>query len=83
MFCQEAQASSRTEEWLGFSCEVVSTPGHTKVDKSFYFPELAILFSGDCLINGACGRILGGTVVEMFKSLRWISTRKYSHLWWT
>ena len=66
--------SSRIEEWLGFSCEVVSTPGHTKVDKSFYFPELAILFSGDCLINGACGRILEGTVVEMFKSLRWISS---------
>ncbi len=43
----------REEEWLGCRCEVVSTPGHMKVHKSFYFPELSLVFTGDTLINGA------------------------------
>ena len=65
--------SERDEEWLGSRCKVVSTPGHTKVHKSFYFPELGLVFTGDALINGACGRLLGGTAEELHGSLRWLA----------
>jgi hydroxyacylglutathione hydrolase len=59
----------RTETWLGTSCEVLATPVHMAVHKSFYFPELGVVFTGDALINGGCGRLLGGTAMELFDSL--------------
>lgn len=57
---------------LGTVCRSVSTPGHMAVHKSYHFPELKILFPGDTLINGACGRLLGGTAEQLFNSLQWI-----------
>ncbi|RKX46200.1 MAG: hydroxyacylglutathione hydrolase [Verrucomicrobia bacterium] len=55
---------------LGTVCRSISTPGHMAVHKSYYFPELNVLFTGDTLINGACGRLLGGTAEQLFSSLR-------------
>lgn len=60
--------------WLDTPCRVISTPGHTKIHKSFYFPELNIIFTGDVLINGGCGRLLGGTIDQLFNSLRKIAS---------
>ncbi len=57
-------------EMLGTSYRSISTPGHTYVHKVYYFPELAMLFAGDTLINGACGRILDGTAEQLFNSLQ-------------
>ncbi|NNJ70230.1 MAG: MBL fold metallo-hydrolase [Kiritimatiellales bacterium] len=57
-------------EVLGTSCRSVPTPGHTAVHKVYYFPELTMLFAGDTLINGACGRILDGTPEQLFSSLQ-------------
>ena len=55
---------------LGTLCRSISTPGHMAIHKTYYFPELGILFTGDTLINGACGRLLGGTAEQLFSSLR-------------
>ncbi len=55
---------------LGTVCRSISTPGHMAVHKIYHFPELGILFTGDTLINGACGRLLGGTAEQLFTSLR-------------
>ncbi len=55
---------------LGTVCRSISTPGHMAVHKIYYFPELNVLFTGDTLINGACGRLLGGTARQLFSSLR-------------
>lgn len=55
---------------LGTVCRSISTPGHMAVHKTYYFPELNVLFAGDTLINGACGRLLGGTAQQLFSSLR-------------
>lgn len=57
---------------LGTTCRSFSAPGHTAIHKCYHFPDLGILFSGDTLINGACGRILGGTVEQLFDSLQHI-----------
>ncbi len=55
---------------LGTVCRSISTPGHMAVHKCYHFPELGILFAGDTLINGACGRLLGGTAEQLFSSLQ-------------
>ena len=55
---------------LGTVCEAISTPGHMALHKCYHFPELGVLFTGDTLINGACGRLLGGTAEQLFSSLR-------------
>ncbi len=51
-------------------CQVISTPGHMAVHKCYHFPDLGVLFSGDTLINGACGRLLGGTMEQHYESFR-------------
>jgi len=53
--------------------EAIPVPGHTAEDTAFYFPEAAAVFTGDCLINGACGRPLGGTAAQLFDSLQRIA----------
>jgi hydroxyacylglutathione hydrolase len=55
---------------LGSACRSISTPGHMAVHKIYHFAKLGVLFAGDALINGACGRLLGGTAEQAFNSLR-------------
>ena len=59
---------------LGTVCRSISTPGHMAVHKTYHFPELGILFTGDTLINGACGRILDSTAEQLYASLRKIGS---------
>ena len=63
-------AAGREFKVLGTVCRSISTPGHMVVHKTYHFPELGILFTGDTLINGACGRILDGTAAQLLASLR-------------
>jgi hydroxyacylglutathione hydrolase len=62
------EAKERT--MLGTLCRSISTPGHMAVHKCYHFPQLGLLFSGDTLINGACGRLLGGIAEQLFDSLQ-------------
>ena len=55
---------------LDTECRVISTPGHSSIHKSFYFPDLKIVFTGDLLINGGCGRVIDGTIEKLFYSLK-------------
>ncbi len=52
--------------------EIFSAPGHTADGKMFYFPDAAALFTGDTLINGACGR--PSDMKALFQSLEKIKT---------
>ncbi len=49
--------------------ERIELPGHTDNDVGFYFPAAGVVFTGDCLIHGACGRVLGGSVEALYQSL--------------
>ena len=49
---------------------VVDTPGHTRGQINFFFPDGAVLLSGDTLFSLGCGRLIEGTPAEMFDSLR-------------
>jgi len=54
--------------------EILETPGHT-LDHISYFSkqEIPILFCGDTLFSGGCGRLFEGTPEQMFKSLNKLS----------
>ncbi len=49
---------------------VIETPGHTLGQINFYFPESALLFSGDTLFVMGCGRVFEGTMEQMYNSLQ-------------
>lgn len=48
------------------------TPGHTEGSASFYSAAEGVLFSGDTLLAGSCGRtdVAGGSPARMVQSLR-------------
>ncbi len=56
----------------GIRLETIHTPGHTEGSCCFYDEADGILFSGDTLFAGSCGRTdtLGGSPAKMKASLR-------------
>jgi hydroxyacylglutathione hydrolase len=63
---------SDTAEALGLSFEVIDVPGHTSGHIAFYTPNVngkPLLFCGDTLFSGGCGRLFEGTPGQMLTSL--------------
>ena len=60
---------------IGIDFEVIEIPGHTLDHLAFYSSNNKdpILFCGDTLFAGGCGRVFEGTFEQMFKSLKKIS----------
>ena len=60
---------------IGIDFEVIEIPGHTLDHLAFYSSnsEDPMLFCGDTLFAGGCGRVFEGTFEQMFKSLKKIS----------
>lgn len=53
-----------------FKVQVISTPGHTAGEVSFYIPEAKVVFTGDTLFALGCGRLFEGTPAMMLESLK-------------
>lgn len=53
----------------GIPVKAIATPGHTKIDTSYYLPEAGVVFSGDTLFVGGCGRLFECSPDRMFASL--------------
>ena len=49
--------------------QVIETPGHTRGQINFFFPDGPVLLSGDTLFSLGCGRLIEGTPQELFDSL--------------
>jgi hydroxyacylglutathione hydrolase len=49
---------------------VIETPGHTRGQVNYFFPDGEVLLAGDTLFSLGCGRLIEGTAAEMFASLR-------------
>lgn len=66
-------AEGDTIEVLSHQFKVIETPGHT-LDHLCYFAEgnngAGVLFSGDTLFRGGCGRIFEGSPSQMHESLQ-------------
>tara|TARA_B100001115_G_C15756012_1_gene370017 strand:+ start:132 stop:896 length:765 start_codon:yes stop_codon:yes gene_type:complete len=60
---------------IGINFEVIEIPGHTLDHIAFYSFNNGepILFCGDTLFAGGCGRVFEGTYEQMFQSLNKIS----------
>lgn len=57
---------------LGIDWQVLDVPGHTAGHIAYYAPEVdgvPLLFCGDTLFSGGCGRIFEGTPAQMLASL--------------
>ena len=51
------------------SARVIDTPGHTRGQINYFFPDGEVLLSGDTLFSLGCGRLIEGNAAEMFASL--------------
>ncbi|MDH4392656.1 MAG: hydroxyacylglutathione hydrolase [Aquabacterium sp.] len=59
---------------LGLRFQVIDVPGHTAGHIAYYLPatgdgEAPVLFCGDTLFSGGCGRLFEGTPAQMHQSL--------------
>ena len=57
---------------LGIDWQVIDVPGHTAGHIAYYAPNVdgtPLLFCGDTLFSGGCGRIFEGTPAQMLASL--------------
>ncbi len=58
-----------TIECLNLQFQVLAMPGHTLGHIAYYSAKEQILFCGDTLFAGGCGRIFEGTPTQMLNSL--------------
>ena len=64
-------------EVLGLRFAVLDVPGHTAGHIAFYCPAVdgaPLLFCGDTLFSGGCGRLFEGTPAQMLQSLDALAT---------
>jgi hydroxyacylglutathione hydrolase len=54
--------------------EIINTPGHTAGHIILFDPTYRILFAGDTLFAMGCGRVLEGTMEEMYESMQKIKS---------
>jgi hydroxyacylglutathione hydrolase len=57
---------------MGLAFQVIEVPGHTSGHIAFYTPSMnnrPLLFCGDTLFSGGCGRLFEGTPAQMLASL--------------
>ena len=59
-------------ELAGYNWRLISTPGHTVGSCCYYIEEAAVLFSGDTLFDGDCGRtdLATGDTSAIINSIR-------------
>ena len=65
-------AQGDTVNALGLQFQVFDVPGHTAGHIAYYCPDMdgaPLLFCGDTLFSGGCGRLFEGTPAQMLDSL--------------
>ena len=65
-------AQGDTVKALGLQFQVIDVPGHTAGHIAYYCPDMdgaPLLFCGDTLFSGGCGRLFEGTAAQMQASL--------------
>lgn len=56
-------------DFAGHTVRVIATPGHTLGHIIYHLPEDKVAFVGDTLFALGCGRVLEGTLEQMFESV--------------
>lgn len=60
---------------------IVHNPGHTLGAISFYQPSASVLFTGDTLFAGGCGRLFEGSAEMMHASLACLASLGAEHIY--
>lgn len=68
--CTQYLTEEDTLTWQGHNFSVIETPGHTTGHICFYNKVYKLLFCGDTLFLGGCGRMFEGTAEQYFNSLQ-------------
>ncbi len=69
-----AVAGGDTFEWAGHDIQVYDCPGHTKGHIAFYVSAENWLFVGDTVFAMGCGRVIEGTLAQMWHSVNQFRT---------
>jgi len=56
-------------DFAGHKAEIIDTPGHTRGHIAWHFVEDRLVFVGDTLFSLGCGRVIEGSMDEMWQSL--------------
>ena len=56
-------------DFAGHQAEIIDTPGHTRGHIAWHFADDGVAFVGDTLFSLGCGRVIEGTMDEMWHSL--------------
>jgi len=68
-YAKDRFSDGKKLDFCGSPAIALHTPGHSNLCTSFYLANENILFTGDCLFSGGCGRVFGDTHEELFNSL--------------
>lgn len=60
--------------WAGREVRIFACPGHTRGHIAYHIASEYSLFAGDTLFSLGCGRVLEGTLEEMFQSVNQFRT---------
>jgi hydroxyacylglutathione hydrolase len=66
-------AEGQSLQVLGLEAQVLDVPGHTAGHVAYFLPQAQpapLLFCGDTLFSGGCGRLFEGSPAQMLSSLR-------------
>jgi len=56
-------------DFAGHKAAIIDTPGHTRGHIAWHFEPDGVVFVGDTLFSLGCGRVIEGTMAEMWGSL--------------
>jgi hydroxyacylglutathione hydrolase len=56
-------------DFAGHPAEIIDTPGHTRGHIAWHFADDRLVFVGDTLFSLGCGRVIEGSMAEMWSSL--------------
>jgi hydroxyacylglutathione hydrolase len=65
----ETVEPGQTYEFAGHKASIIDTPGHTRGHIAWHFATDGVVFVGDTLFSLGCGRVIEGTMAEMWGSL--------------
>ena len=57
-----------------YEFQIINTPGHTQTHRCYYEPHQQLLFCGDTLFSGGCGRVFDGTIEQLYASITLLAT---------
>src|SRR5262245_23728706 len=65
----ETVEPGQTYNFAGHKAEIIDTPGHTRGHIAWHFAQDRLVFVGDTLFSLGCGRVIEGSMEEMWRSL--------------